>query len=176
MDAHTPQTSPSQALHGMPVAGLLGYGKEAWGPLITQPACLLPKNMCLIGVRSFESGEAQLLHDLGVRVFHMSEVDTKGFKACFEEALALVTVGTDAFGITVDLDGFDPRFAPGVGSLAPGGLNPREVLEAMTPVLSDRRFKALEIAEFNPTRDQHHLTQDVIISFLKWVQPRGELS
>src|SRR5262249_13264927 len=63
MDAHTPQTTPTGALHGMPLACLLGHGD----PVVTALADsrrIAPQHVCLIGVRSFEPGEAALLKRL----------------------------------------------------------------------------------------------------------------
>src|SRR4029078_13337736 len=68
MDAHTPQTTETGMLHGMPVACLLGYGYPALTE-IPHGAKLDPACVCLYGVRSFEQGEAELLDRLGVRIF-----------------------------------------------------------------------------------------------------------
>jgi len=66
MDAHVPATSPSSALHGMPLACLLGEGDPDL--VAVAGGCVLSaRNVCLVGVRSFESDEAVLLSKLGVR-------------------------------------------------------------------------------------------------------------
>src|SRR5688572_26801008 len=115
MDAHTPETTPSGALHGMPLACLLGFGDGRLTGL-AGGARLLSQHVCLIGVRSFEAGEAALLERLGVRVFFMDEVKQRGLAAVMAEALAIATAQTAGFGVTLDLDALDPQDAPGVGS------------------------------------------------------------
>jgi len=151
MDGHTPATSPSQAMHGMPVAGLLGYGPEAWGKGLV-PA-LRPSDIVLIGVRSFEEGEAALLEELGVTIYTMADVQKEGFSAILTRAHAQVTQHTHAFGLSIDLDAFDPIEVPGVGSPEPNGLHVTEVLPALEKIFSDPQLAALEIVEYNPGRD-----------------------
>jgi arginase len=71
MDSHVPKTSPSGALHGMPLACLLGERLPALTTLAGAAPKLLPQHGCLIGVRSFEPDEQDLLQSLGVRDFSM---------------------------------------------------------------------------------------------------------
>lgn len=158
MDSHTPQTTPSQAIHGMPLAALMGYGESALTHLAGQSPKLDPGHVVLIGVRSFEAGEAALLKQLNVTVYHMSDVKKLGIKKVFEQALQQVTNGTKAFGVSVDLDGFDPSIAPGTGTPEPDGLPKDEVLQALKTICHHPLFRALEIAELNPVKDVDNKT------------------
>lgn len=158
MDSHTFATSPSRQLHGMPLAVLLGHGEPALTSIDGEGAKLDPGHVCLIGVRSFEAGEAALLHRLGVRVFDMEEVRRRGLSAVFDEALALVRNGTAGFGVSVDLDALDPDEEPGVGSPVPGGLRCDELAAALSRLRDDPAFIAMEIVEYNPRRDRAHAT------------------
>src|SRR3990172_4020030 len=157
MDAHTPQTTPSGALHGMPLACLLGHGEPrltALGGGIT----LQPQYLCLIGVRSYESMEAALLRQLGVRIYYMYEVARRGLATVLREAVAAVSTGTAGFGITLDLDALDPRDAPGVSTPVAGGIRSRELAAAFECVTAHSALAAIEIAEFNPQRDRNGRT------------------
>lgn len=158
MDSHTPETTLSGNLHGMPLACLLGYGNEALIHLMTPVPTLQPHHVCLIGVRSFEAGEAALLKALKVRIFFMEEVQERGLAAVFQEAYQIVTHGTQAYGISIDLDAIDPLEAPGVGSPEPQGLNSEELIKALQTVCGDSRLIGAEIAEFNPKHDMDHRT------------------
>lgn len=167
MDAHTMETTPSQAYHGMPLATLLGFGEssltnlwKASGPILN------PAHVCLIGVRSFEEGEAALLNRLGAKIFYMKEVESKGFYNVFQEALDHVKQHTKGFGVSIDLDSFDPNDAPGVGTPEPYGLRSTEVLPALTRLQTDPNFKALEIMEYNPDRDKEEKTLFLIRDLL----------
>jgi ornithine--oxo-acid transaminase len=160
MDAHTPATSPSSALHGMPLACLLGHGEPSLVALMNGHT-LAPGQVCLVGVRSFEPDEAELLSRLGVRVFSMDEIDRRGLGAVMADAHAIATSGTAAFGITIDLDVIDPGEAPGVGSPVPWGLEAATLAHALAAVGSDPRLVAAEIAEYNPRADTEAHTAGV---------------
>jgi arginase len=165
MDAHTPQTSETGMLHGMPVACLLGYGYPGLTE-IAQGARLDPKCVCLFGVRSFERGEAELLKELGVRVFFMDEIDRRGVAAALSEAMALVCCASGGFGITLDLDAIDPDDAPGVGTPAEGGMRAAELLAALAAHGSHPNLAGIEIVEYNPYRDRHAVTAGVVADAL----------
>lgn len=156
MDAHTPRSTPSGRLHGMPLACLLGHGAPELTS-IADSARLDPRHVCLIGVRSFETAEAALLRGLGVRVIFMSEVRRRGLAAVIHEALVIAAAGTAGFGLTLDLDALDPRDAPGVGNPAPGGLRAQELLPALAQLASHAPI-GVEVAEYNPHLDRGRKT------------------
>lgn len=158
MDSHTFATTPSGQINGMPLAVLLGFGESALTGIDGEGAALRPEHVCLIGVRSYEAGEAALLQRLGVRVFDMDAVQRRGLSEVFDEALAIVRQGTAAFGISVDLDALDPGEAPGVGSPVPGGLRCAELAAALSRLRGDPAFVAMEIVEYNPRRDRDRAT------------------
>lgn len=166
MDSHTPQTSHSGAVHGMPLAALLGFGD----PLLTsigfdQPK-LKPQNVCLIGVRSFEPEEKALLTGLGVRVYYMEDVARRGLGKVFDEAVSIVSKATVGFGISIDIDAIDPIDAPGVGSPEPSGLRGPELLRALSHVKDARNFLGLEVVELNPVRDRDEKTAELAMQML----------
>jgi len=159
MDSHTPETSHSKSIHGMPLAALMGR----WGPYGKQ---LNPAHIVLIGVRSFEPEEAALLKKLNVTVFFMEEVKQQGFKAIFSQAMDKVTQETKGFGISIDLDAFDPDDAPGTGTPCADGLRAEEVLPVLAGVGHHPMLKGLEIAEFNPLCDVNGKTAQLAKTLL----------
>src|SRR5262245_38851994 len=120
MDSHTPGTSHTGRLHGMPLAWLLGQTDDALYGLSS--AMVDPEHVALIGVRSYEPEEKERLDRLGVRVFYIEEVRRRGLDAVAAEALAIATGGTSGFGISIDLDAVTPEEAPGVGTPVPEGI------------------------------------------------------
>lgn len=162
MDAHTPATTPSGRLHGMPLACLMGHGPRELTEIARRGPGLLPHNLCLIGVRSYEDGERALLGHLGVRVIQMDEVRRHGLRAATEEALAIARRGTDGFGISIDLDVLDPADAPGVGSRVAGGLGGDELAQALAVVGGAPDLLGLELAEYNPVLDRNFRTEDQV--------------
>lgn len=166
MDAHTPETSPSMAIHGMPVAVLLGEGEPSLVNLYKPGPKINPKHLVLIGTRSFEEGEAHRLKRLGVKIFSPQQVIAQGIENVIEQSLAIVTKGTKGFGLSIDLDGFDPEFAPGVGSPEIDGLN-LETIVGLSKLIENPQCKGLEIAEFNPTLDRDHKTRTLIETLIR---------
>jgi ornithine--oxo-acid transaminase len=167
MDSHTPRTTPSGAVHGMPLAALLGHGHSAFTELRLSEAKVLPNHICLLGVRSFESGEAQLLKRLGVRVIFMDEIRERGLRSAFDEAMHIACSGTAGFGISIDLDAIDPTAAPGVGSPVPGGLYGDELIECLAQLTDHEGLLGIEVAELNPTRDVQGQTASLAIDLLQ---------
>jgi arginase len=167
MDAHTPETTPSGAWHGMPLAALLGYGADQFCHLKSANPILKPENVCLIGTRSYEEGEAALLHHLSVRIYTIQEVRERGLQVVLQEAIVRVASGTEGFGVSLDVDVLDPQEAPGVGSPERGGLAQEELLAALPLLSQDPRFIAFEMVEFNPQRDFQHKTLELCLGILE---------
>ena len=166
MDAHVPETSPSGTLHGMPVACLLGHGEDALTSIAARGPTLRPEHICLIGVRSFEDGEAALLGRLGVRVIFMEEIVRRGLDSVMDEALGIAVTGTAGFGVSIDLDALDPIEAPGVGSPVPRGLSADALISALNGPQRRSGFIGIEIAEFNPALDGDGVTAGLINDLL----------
>jgi len=172
MDSHTLKTSPSGALHGMPLACLLGQGaKELTGLAGTKPA-LSPAHVCLIGVRSFEPEEKMLLDRMNVRVYYMAEVRKHGLGIVMHEAFRHVADGTAGVGISIDLDGIDPWDAPAVGSPVPEGIRRHELLPVLHWLSGQSGIIGAEITEFNPSLDHQGKTANLIRDILTAITPQ----
>lgn len=166
MDAHTPETSESGRIHGMPVAAILGYGYSTLTSILNFNPKIKPENLCLIGVRSFEQGEAELLKRLNVKIYFMEEVRQRGFETVMREAIALVTRNTVAYGLTLDLDGIDPVEAPGVDVPEADGIHVSDLRKGLSLVAGDPKLIGAEIVEFDPSRDENHKTEKLFISLI----------
>ena len=163
MDSHTSDTSPSQNIHGMPLAILLGHGNPALTHILSDKPKLKPENCVLMGVRSYESGEAALLKTLGVKIFYMDDIQKIGLHETVKQAIAIVTKNTDAFGVSIDLDGFDPIDAPGVGTRAPDGIRAHAFLPEFSQIAQHPKLIGADIAEFNPILDSDHKTEKLAV-------------
>ncbi|MDH5300818.1 MAG: arginase [Gammaproteobacteria bacterium] len=167
MDSHTPQSSHSGAIHGMPLASLLGHGDNRTTQMAGPAPKLRPEQVCVIGVRSYEAEEQQLLQQLKVRVFTIEECFQRGLADVFKEALNIVNTKTCGYGISLDLDAIDPLHAPGVGSPARGGLRAKELLHVLRTMRGPQPLIGLEIAEYNPTRDVDNKTAQLAVEITK---------
>lgn len=165
MDSHTPETTPSFNIHGMPLAVLMGYGEPALVAELDKQF-LDPKHLVLMATRSYEAGEVALLKALNVKIYFMDEIKARGFEATFNEAKEYLRQQTNYFGISLDIDAFDPTVAPGTGSREPNGLMPEAVCNAFKQLNNEEKLAAFQIAEFNPTRDRDNKTFKLILNLL----------
>jgi len=164
MDSHTPATSHTGRLHGMPLAWLLGQDDD---PLYGLSSGVLePQHVCLVGVRSYEPEEDERLRRLGVRVVFMDEIARRGIDAVLDEALDIVTAGTGGFGVSIDLDVVTPEEAPNVGTPAKGGVSSAELARALERIPLRPGLAAVELVEYSPRLDRDGRTARVAIELL----------
>jgi ornithine--oxo-acid transaminase len=174
LDAHTPQTSHTGNLHGMPLAALLGQGPKAFVQVTGETPILDAATVVVLGVRSFEAEEAALLDRLGVRVVAMDEVRRRGLGQVFAEAVETAARNTAGFGISLDLDVIDPHAAPGVNTPVAHGIQAGDLIEALRALRADARLKAVEIAEYNPALDSADATLNLLLDLLAALLPDGQ--
>ncbi len=171
LDSHTPETSYSGAIHGMPLACLLGRGDKRLLNIGLSGVQVSAGHTAVLGARSYEPEELDFLKASGVRIIDSVELAQRGFADCLHEALGIVTAAPAGFGVTLDLDAIDPLLAPGVGSPEPEGLSARDVLEAVSGIAGLPGFRALEIVEYNPDRDRLGITASLISDLVGRVLP-----
>jgi arginase len=164
-DLNTPATSPSGNVHGMVLAAALGlagdsFTREGW-PL---PA-VAPGKLALVGVRSLDDGERDLLRTLDAKVFTMSEVDRIGVEPCMREAIAHAA-GAAFLHLSLDLDAVDPDYAPGVGTPVRGGLSYREAHLAMETVAESGLLDSMDVVEVNPILDRENATGQLAVELV----------
>jgi arginase len=154
-DINTPLTSPSGNVHGMPVS------------IALEEHHILVERTVLIGLRDVDPGERARIRDLGVRAFSMSDIDRLGMERVMEEAIAIAGVaGPGSAHVSFDMDGIDPREAPGVGTAVPGGLTYREAHLAMEMVAASGMLGSIEVTETNPILDEHNRTATLAVEII----------
>lgn len=171
LDSHTPETSYSGAIHGMPLACLLGRGDKRLLNIGLNGVQISAEHTAVLGPRSYEPEELDFLRGQGVRIFESEEILRRGFTSCAREALAIVTRAPAGFGVTLDLDVLDPALAPGVGSPEPDGLSIAELRAALRRISAMPGLLALEIVEYNPDRDRDGLTARLISGLIGEILP-----
>jgi arginase len=119
---------------------------------------VLPENTCIIGARSVDPGERELLKQLNIRVFTMSELDERGMAEIISEAIDIATMNTAGFHATMDMDFIDPSYAPGVGTPERGGATYREGHLAMEKLAASGKVLSVELTEVNPMYDTANQT------------------
>jgi arginase len=165
-DLNTGETSPSGNIHGMPLAVSLGIGHPDLVNIGGFAPKVSPENVVIIGARSLDPGERELIKELGIKVFTMHEIDRIGMAGVMEEAIHIVSNGTDGVHLSLDLDGLDPKDAPGVGTPVQGGLTYRESHLAMEMLAEADILTSAEFVEVNPILDQGNQTAKVAVALM----------
>jgi arginase len=164
-DLNRPDTSPTGNVHGMPLAAALGLaGPEFESPAFRLPA-VDPSRLSLVGVRSLDEAERELLAELEAQVFTMSDLDKLGVERVMREALEHVA-GDGFVHVSLDMDVLDPEVAPGVGTPVRGGLSYREAHLALELVAESGLVGSLEVVEVNPILDRENETAKLAVDLV----------
>lgn len=164
-DFNTPETSPSGNLHGMPLAALTGRGAPEMVDLVKPGPILGESDVVVLGLRSLDSGERELLRASNVGVFTMREIDELGIGSVSHQALERLQ-HCRSLHISLDIDALDPREAPGVGTPVPGGLTYREAHLLMEIVASTARVGSVDVVEINPILDERNRTALIAVELV----------
>lgn len=169
LSSHTFATTETGNIHGMALAALLGHGETPLTSIISNQPKVKPENVCLIGARSFERGEQELLERIGVKIYYAEEIHQHGIDQIFAEALALVTQHTAAFGVSLNLNALEPADAPGVATPEPNGIAAKPLIQLFRKLHQHPQFIGMNIVEFNPNLDVNQKTLQVMIDSLNMI-------
>ena len=167
-DLHSPYTTSSGNMHGMPLAIALAIDNqeceandveeetEALWERMKQIGGNGPKiqtsDIVFIGVRDTESPENHLLEKHKIRNFTTEEVHEKGAKSIAVAALTQLKA-CDQIYISFDVDSLDPSVSVGTGTPVPNGLTKEQACELNIELIKDQRVCCWEVVEVNPTLD-----------------------
>ncbi len=160
-DYNTEMTTPSGNIHGMVLAALCGLGDPRLTSIGGFSPKILPERTVILGARSLDQGERELLHRYGVHVFTMHDIDRRGLSVIAEEALALTMEGGLPLHASFDIDVVDPRDAPGVGTPVSGGLTFRDAHLVMELIAETGAMRSLDLVEVNPILDHANQTGEL---------------
>ena len=122
-----------------------------------------PERTIQIGIRGSSNMFWEFSHTSGMTVIYMEDFMTMGIAAVIEKARAVV--GDLPIYISVDVDGFDPAYAPGTGTPEAGGLEAREGLALLRGLrgLDVAGADVVEVApQYDPTTNTSQLAAQVL--------------
>lgn len=169
-DLHTPYTTPSGNMHGMPLAVALGTDnlesqrneipeetKKLWEELKAiggnEPK-IQPEDLVFVAVRDVEEEEIALMNRLNIRNFAVEEVRTKTAKIVAQEIEQLLE-SCDLIYISFDVDSMDPlETSHGTGTPVENGLFVNETTELLTHLVANPKLVCFEMVEINPCLDE----------------------
>ena len=151
-DLNTLSSSLSGNLHGTPMAyalGLHGFA-DIFPPLM---APIDPANICMMGLRSVDDAEHNVINELGLEVYDMQRLNALGVVKPIAGFLDRVAAAKGRLHISLDVDFLDPEIAPAVGTTVPGGASRREAHLIMDMICESGLATSLELSELNPYLD-----------------------
>ncbi len=170
-DIHSPYTTPSGNMHGMPIAAILGEDNKE--QQINRPdeetiqywektknlGGISPKlhyeDIVMIAVRDTERQEEYLIKKHRMKNISVADVRNRG-----EERIAVEALNTldhcDIIYVSFDVDSMDPEISKGTGTPVPGGLTEKEAGSLIYYLMRSRKICCLEVVEINPTYDKEN--------------------
>ena len=181
-DLHTPYTTPSGNLHGMPLSASIDEdneeskvhepdekAKKQWDQLKhfgkIHPK-VLPEDIVLISLRDYEKEEKFLIEKYGMKVITTAELRRKGPENVVRAVIRYLTECTDIY-ISFDVDCLDSSISKGTGTPVSNGLKEREAEDLMSKFMQNRKICCFEIAEVNPTLDRENLMAEIAFNILQ---------
>lgn len=171
-DLHSPYTTPSGNVHGMPLAISLDEDNlenkvnkpdqetlNYWNQLkrvgnITPK--IYHKDIVMISVRDVEQQENAIIKKHGIKNFTTTEIRKRGVEKVANESLALLD-HCDLILVSFDVDSIDAAITKGTGTPVPNGITEREAGNLIARLLQSEKICAFEIMEVNPTLDKENL-------------------
>ena len=181
-DLHTPYTTPSGNMHGMPLATAIAEDNEEnkvhdlddkttklWNQLksigkINQK--VLPEDVVFISLRDFEKEEKALIEKYGMKVISTGEVRRNGAENISRKVLRYLSDCTDIY-VSFDVDSLDSAISRGTGTPVGNGLREREAEDLISKFMQNRKVCCFEITEVNPTLDKENLMAEIAFNILQ---------
>lgn len=181
-DLHTPYTTPSGNVHGMPLAAAINEDNEDyavheideetrkyWNQLKTIGKIapkVLPEDIVFISLRDYEKEEKHLIDKYGMKVISTNEVRRKGAENVVRSVIRYLSDCTDIY-ISFDVDSLDSSISKGTGTPVSNGLREREAEDLISKFMQNRKVCCFEIAEVNPTLDKENLMSEIAFNILQ---------
>ncbi|HLP52808.1 MAG TPA: arginase [Chitinophagales bacterium] len=189
-DLHSPYTSPSGNMHGMPMAVSLGEDNienkvndldyetiELWERL-KNVGDIMPKvehrDVLYMTLRDFEEQEGYVIKQNKIKNFSTSEIKKLGVTKICREALKHLAM-CDKIYISFDVDSLDPTISRGTGTPVKGGINEREAADIILELVQNEKVCALEFTEINPTLDSENVMAETVFEILQKVARQLEI-
>ncbi|HET9055362.1 MAG TPA: arginase [Chitinophagaceae bacterium] len=181
-DLHTPYTTPSGNMHGMPLSVSINEDNKdcsvheldektikSWEALKRigkiHPK-VLPENIVFISLRDYEKEEKHLIEKYGMRVITTKEVRSKGLENIVRSVIRYLGDCTDIY-LSFDVDSLDSSISKGTGTPVSNGLKEREAEDLISKFMQNRKICCFEISEVNPTLDKENLMAEIAFNILQ---------
>lgn len=173
-DIHTPYTTPSGNMHGMPLASVMGIDnleckindvdsetKALWDQLKNVGGVIQkinPEDVVYVAVRDTEEQEEKVIEKFGMKWFTVNDVRTQGVSSIVEGINERLK-NCDIIYVTFDVDSMDPDMTShGTGTPVPDGISQKEAKDLLVALAQNQKTACIEIVEVNPCLDEKENT------------------
>jgi|SRR5690554_3360408 len=181
-DLHSPYTTPSGNMHGMPLAMCAGTDNRECQ--VNQPGDqtllywekikniggkepkILAEDVVFIAVRDTEEAEDHLIEKHKIKNFPIEEIRAKGVENISKAALKTLN-HCDQIYISFDVDSLDSSISKGTGTPVAAGLTVDEALLLNVELIKDKKVCCWEIVEVNPILDSQNLMAEIAFDILE---------
>ena len=163
-DLHSPYTTPSGNIHGMPLATALKEDNiiskvnevdsdtiKKWAELKGKKAKIMPEHIIFLGVRDTEIQEDEMMKRLNIKKYSVDDI-RKSLKRCINESLESLSE-CEIIYVSFDVDSLDPSISNGTGTSVENGFTVDEVKKILNLIANSGKLSCLEITEVNPILD-----------------------
>ena len=181
-DLHTPYTTPSGNMHGMPLSAAIAEDnaeskvheldektKKQWDQLKQfgkiSPK-VLPEDVVFISLRDYEKEERFLIEKYEMKIVTTNEIRRKGAENVVRSVLRYLSDCTDIY-VSFDVDCLDASISRGTGTPVSNGLREREAEDLVSKFMQNRKICCFEITEVNPTLDKENLMAEIAFNILQ---------
>jgi arginase len=181
-DLHTPYTTPSGNMHGMPLSASINEDNRESAVHELDPETtkqwnylknigkiapkVLPEDIVYISLRDYEKEEKFLIDKYGIKVITTKEVRSKGPENIVRSVLRYLSDCSDIY-ISFDVDSLDSSISKGTGTPVNNGLREREAEDLISKFMQNRKICCFEISEVNPTLDKENLMAEIAFNILQ---------
>ena len=181
-DLHTPYTTPSGNMHGMPLSAAIAEDneeskvhelddktKKQWDQLKQFGKIypkILPEDVVFISLRDYEKEERFLIEKYDMKIVTTNEIRRKGAESVVRSVLRYLSDCTDIY-VSFDVDCLDASISRGTGTPVGNGLREREAEDLVSKFMQNRKICCFEITEVNPTLDKENLMAEIAFNILQ---------
>lgn len=164
-DLHSPYTTPSGNVHGMPLATALSENNEdcqineikgetraAWNKMKGPKQRIQPEDLIFVAVRDTEEPEDHIIEKYGIKNFRVGEVHNLGGRQIAQEIMKTLS-DCDRVYVSFDVDSMDATISMGTGTPVHNGLWESEAEDLLTELASYEKVCCIEFVEINPCLD-----------------------
>ncbi len=164
-DLHSPYTSPSGNMHGMPLATAIAEDNlrnkqkdidaetaDFWKKLKGMEQRVKPEDIVFIALRDTEKPEDDLIAKYGIKVYRVDELRQRGSQTIIEETLERLN-HCDLIYTSFDVDSMDTSVSVGTGTPVDNGLTEEEATTLLAGFAGSPKTCCMEMTEINPLLD-----------------------